>query len=552
MTEEAARRDPGALDFRDGVVAFVLIVLPVAVYSGAIAQLWTGDDTQILKHALSHPLAAVFTVPAVWRELSWLYFTPLVDVSTRLDAALFGLAPAGWYVHHLAVMGIDAALLYLLMRGWLPRAAAALAALLFLTGPPLAEVSRQLWSRHYVEGLAWALVSLLLFRRAVPRGSGPWALAAGAAGLAAMLGKEVFAAVPLVALALPWGTLRNRLRAAIPLLLALAGYLAWRNSMVGYWGGVGRGGKSLLDPLRRAAFQLALFPDLVLGVWPAAGLALFALALVLLRPTRTQTVTILLVLGAVLAPLSVLSDPPAGRYAIVPMAALAAFLAAAVTAGWSSGGPRRWFAALLAAALLIPALAAGRATFGAAGAAAARGRAETLFYTSDSGPGDVLYRPVEPAWYFEGLDWLRDRSGAAHGSSVVYDAVALCDRAPSTRLFAYDAASGAVRGDLPGPAAELAAACARLDLTLPLAADLSYRESTLTWRLGPEQGGTWAFLSGESASPLDVPREGSRFILLSGDVKLRLRHERPDGRLGLSPLLTLHVEGGRGTLVWKR
>jgi hypothetical protein len=552
LTEEGAGHHPEALDYRDAVAALVLTALPVGLYSNAVGQWWTGDDTQILKHALSHSLAAVFSVPTVWRELSWLYFTPLVDLSARFDAALFGLEPAAWYVRHLLVIGLSVALLYILMRGWVPRAASVTAAILLLVGSPMAEVSRQLWARHYVEGLACAFLSLLLLRWAVGRGGWPAALGAGVAGLVAMLGKEVFAAIPFVALVLPWGAMRRRFRASVPLFVALASYLVWRNAMVAYWGGIGGGGKALIEPVRRSAAYLQHFPGTLLGVRAAAGLALFVLALVLLRPTRPQAAAIVLVTGLVLAPLSLLSDPPAGRYAIVPLAAVAALVGTAVGTGLDVGGVRRLLAVLLVVGTLVPALITGRNAFAVAAPVAARSRAEALFYARRSRQNDVLYRPVEPAWYFDGLDWLQARSRGGGTGSVVYDGVALCDRVTPSRIFAYDATLGGVVPEPSGPVAEIAATCARLDRTMPLSADLTYRNSTLTWRLGPDQVGTWAFLSGETAAPFFVGREGSLVIRLTGDVKLRVKHETPDDRLGLSPLLTLRVADGRGDLEWKK
>ncbi|MFI5197208.1 MAG: hypothetical protein ACHQJD_01190 [Thermoanaerobaculia bacterium] len=546
MTEGAARPDPEARDFRDVAAALVLTAMPVVLYAPAAGQWWTGDDTQILKHALSHSLRGVLTVPSEWRELSWLYFTPLIDASVRLDAALFGLQPAAWYVRHLLVIGLTAALFYALMRGSVGRVASAAAALLLLAASPVAEVSRQLWVRHYVEGLACAFLSLLLFRRAVV-GRGGWlaAFGAGVAGLVAMLGKEVFAAVPLVALALPWGAMRRRSRAAVPLLVALAGYLVWRNAMVGYWGGNRSGGIGLLEPVRRALAYLELFPNTLVGVPAAAGLALLALALFLLRPSRAQAAAIVLVAGLVLAPLSLLSDPPAGRYAIVPLAAVAALIGTAAGEGLNAGGARRLLAVLLLAGALVPASVKGHIAFAAAAPAAARSRAEAIFYARQSRPGDVLYRPVEPAWYFDGLDWLGARSGKGGPRAVVYDPITLCDgRVDSAHVYAYDPKTGSVASGLPEPLAEIAATCARLDRTMPLSVDLTYRDSTFAWRLGPDQGGTWAFLSGEGGAPFSASREGSLFIRFLGDVNLRVRHETPDGRLGLSPPLTLHVRDG--------
>ncbi|MFI5119172.1 MAG: hypothetical protein ACHQM4_02100 [Thermoanaerobaculia bacterium] len=536
---------PGNLDRRDAGAACALIALPLALYLKAAAQFWSGDDTQILKHTLSHSLAGILTVPAEWRELSWLYFTPLVDLSTKLDLSLFGLEPHGWYLRHLLVLGVAASLLYVFLRGWVGRVASAAAALFLLAGPPVAEVARQLWARHYVEGLAFALAALLLFRRAVARGSWPAALAAGASGLAAMLGKEVYAVVPLVALALPCETFRRRLRAALPLVAALAIYLPWRHAMVGYWGGIGKGAESLLEPARRTATSLGTFPAALAGMPAAAGLALAVLALVLLRPSLPQSAMIVFVAALVLAPLSVLRDAPAGRYALVPVVAAAALAAAAAEAGLCAGGVRGALGVLLLAGILVPAAVKGRAVFAAAAPLAARSRTEALFFERQSARGDVLYHPVEPGWYFEGLAWLRSRSHGRVGGSVVYDASVLCDGAGRDHIFAFEAASGDVVRDPPGPAAEIASVCSHLDRMMPISADLTYRESTLTWRLGPDQSGTWAFLSDEAA-PFSVAREGSLFIRFTGDVNLRVRHETADGRLGLSPALTLHVRDGSG------
>ncbi|MGZ6972257.1 MAG: hypothetical protein ACXVID_11375 [Thermoanaerobaculia bacterium] len=60
----------------------------------------------------------------------------------------------------------------------------------------------------------------------------------------------------------------------------------------------------------------------------------------------------------------------------------------------------------------------------------------------------------------------------------------------------------------------------------------------------------YAPVAGDSASPFSVSREGSLFILLTGDVKLRIRHETPDGRIGLSPLLSLQVRDGTASVTW--
>ena len=88
------------------------------------------------------------------------------------------------------------------------------------------------------------------------------------------------------------------------------------------------------------------------------------------------------------------------------------------------------------AGILVPAVVKGHATFAAAAPTAARSRAEGLFFERQSARGDVLYRPVESAWFFDALAWLRSRSHAGEPGSVVYDAAVLCDASRQDRIFA--------------------------------------------------------------------------------------------------------------------
>jgi hypothetical protein len=538
LTDAASDAPPP--DRRDAAAAGALVLVPLAAYAPVLSQWWTGDDPQILRHALSHPLLEALTVPAAWRDLTWLYFTPELTVAARFDEALFGLNPAGWYVHHLLVLGAAAALLYVLVRRAAGRVSAFVAALVLLLAPPTAEVARQLWSRHYAAGLALALAALLLHRRAVARTSWAAAAAAGCAALLAMLCKEVYAPLPAVALAWPGGTKRDRVLFSLPLFAALAVYLPWRQAMVGWWGGARDTGETL----RRAAAVGGSFPGSIAGLPVLAGAALFVLALVLFRPSLGEAAGIAMTAAVLVGPLSLLKDLPAGRYSFVPLAAGAALAGAAAGRGFRAGGVRRALAAALLLGLLVPAAVKNRALFAAAAPALERSRAEGLFFAERSEPGDVLYKPVDPAWYFEGLAWLRARAGRGPGGSVLYDGLVLCGSPERPRFFAYDARSGRVAPAATTASADLDAACARLDRAMPLSGSFSYRGSVLSWRLGPDTGGAWALLTGDYASPFVVPREGTHFIPLKGEPTLRVRHEAADGRVGLGPPVTLRVQRG--------
>jgi hypothetical protein len=539
---------PLPLGRRDAAAAGALLLFPLAACAPVLSQWWTGDDTQILKHAFSHSLREVLTVPAAWRELSWLYFTPQLEAAARVDGALFGLRPAGWYAHHLLVLGAAGALLYVLLRRAAGRLAAFLAALFFLLGPPAAEVSRQLWARHYAAGLALSFAALLLYRAAVARRSWAVAAAAGSVALLAMLCKEVFAPLPAVALVWPCGSRQDRARFAIPLFGALAVYLPWRQAMVGWWGGV----SEAAEPLRRAAATAGSFPGALAGLSPLLGAILFAVALVLLRPTLEEAAGVAAIAALLVGPLSLLRDPPAGRYALAPLAAAAALAGTAAGRGFRDGGARRALAAAFLLGLIVPAAAKGRTLFAAAAPTLARSRAEGLYYVERSAPGDVLLAPVEPGWFFDGARWLRAHEGRGPGGVVLYDTVPLCGHPVSGRLVAFDAAAGEVAEISGARREEIDRSCARLDPAMPLSVRLSYRDGVLRWRLGPDRSGSWSFLGGDTAEPFPASSEGSYGVRLTPVVTLRVKHETQDGRIGLSPPFTMQIRDGaaEASLAW--
>ncbi len=87
-----------------------------------------------------------------------------------------------------------------------------MAALLFPAGSPLAYISEQLMTRHCIEGLVLALMSLYMFTRCLNKPAiGAWAASVGCY-LLAVTCKEVY--VPLVLLLpfIPRGPVRARLR----------------------------------------------------------------------------------------------------------------------------------------------------------------------------------------------------------------------------------------------------------------------------------------------------------------------------------------------------
>ncbi len=186
---------------------------------------------------LSNPLSA-FTNPRVLREFTTgRALVPMQLVSYWADVRLAGFSPHAAYLHQTASFLAALLALYLLLSRVLEgrKLAAALAALLWALTPATAVVAQFLATRHYLEGMLFALLAAyLLLRAPKTRGARRRWLQAAVYGcsVVAMLYKEVFAPLlVLLLLACAW-RFRRRGQAAAALVLALC-YAAYRFWMLG-------------------------------------------------------------------------------------------------------------------------------------------------------------------------------------------------------------------------------------------------------------------------------------------------------------------------------
>jgi len=336
------------------VVPPVLLAAAVCLLHGnAVSGFWRFDDPQMLDFARHQPLIESFFRPDVWQKLGAPFFTPLLTFSYAIDDALFDLIPSGFYLHHLASLFLAAWMTTRLLRRWTPSVQATLGGILFLTGFPVTVVAQQLMTRHYIEGLVFAIAALICFHDASHRPGRAWTGAL--CYLLAMLAKEVYAPLILfLFVATDWRTSGPpRLRRLAPYLLAAAAYLPWRQAMLGGVGGYTTrlipDSAELLDFLRGSL------------VWTLGdGHGTFTVALALLttgvllcgirtRALRPATLTVAaLLLAAPLLPVMISStqaEAPAyfipHRYLFLPWWALSCALALALSP------PRRTMAAPL-------------------------------------------------------------------------------------------------------------------------------------------------------------------------------------------------------------
>lgn len=548
-TKVSARRRAAGLDL---LAVCALAGLAWLLYSAILGLWWTNDDFFQMRYVLTHrPLDYTFR-PAVWRELPFQMLTPLLFLSLHLDLGLFGLAPAGFYLHQLLALSLAAAAFYLLLRLWLPRPLSFAGGVLFLAGAPAAATAGPLMCRHYLEGAGLALLSAWSFVRAV-RTEGRTrrqrlALVSALLYLLASLAKEIFVPLVLVLLVLPEGRWRERVRRGLPHLAALAVYIGYRLFMLGMlFGGYGwvitprdlprlavaLPGKMLSDlagnhPLGWAALA-------ILGAGALAGLAL-----------RRSALPVALV-GAAVAVLPVLpvSTHLHLRYALVPwIAAVAAFVCGcgAMAAMTVRGRRAAWpvYAAVVAAC--CAAGFAGRSAWAASSGELERMTAENRFYLTMP-PNSLLRNPQGPGAAMSELRWFKeDFWKLGKGARWSYDDFYLCQSsAPRLRVWSYDAAARRIAE----VTADLSLLCsrhhARLRAGAPLTASFRWHDRQLFWDLGPYPDGKYAFLLAEGTGLLEVPSGGGHQTGGARSLSLRIRYESADGWLTYSPELELDL-----------
>jgi hypothetical protein len=166
-----------------------------------------------------------------WQQLPNKVFTPLLFLSLKLDWSAWGNDARAFYIHHLVSLAVLAIAMYLVARLWLTPLPAFTTALLAISGPPFCEIAEQLFHRHYLEGLIFALASVGLFVKSVrSEKTGVWS---AIAYFAAMAAKEVYVPLMAILLAIPERDWRTRARRLVPHCVALSVYLIWRLAMLG-------------------------------------------------------------------------------------------------------------------------------------------------------------------------------------------------------------------------------------------------------------------------------------------------------------------------------
>ena len=543
---------------RDVVAILILAVLPWLFFRPLpSAGWWTGDDTAILYSIIRYGALKAFYDPYVWHHLSITNYTPMVNLSYKLDYMLFGMNPKWFYVHQLLIASVVLVLLYVLLRIYTGFFASFGASLLFLTSLPFSVPVLFIWCRHYLEGMIFIILSFIVLEMSCRKGSFTLCFLSAVAYLIAALYKEIF--VPLVAVhlvaILSYKSLRKKGIFAFPFILAALLYSALRVYMLG--SGMLSGAAITLESLKsleHGIYNLAFkptFPMILLVM--LAPLARARFPVFSNRPLLTLLVALLLSCLVMLPVAGYLRSPLMASLRVSLAVALCVFIleAAAVEYVIKGVGNKLLtvpaFVALLASALMNTHQM--RSAFPVALRLYKHNKKVVDLISSPSGPSCVVVLPLERGYFYRFAYFLLNHKtpkilGVCYYPCVCLKALkeagihkGLCVVTP-TGVEPYTPSCRGYRN-------------------APLSVSVSYGDHIIRWSFGPYEGMYKVYLSDDGVLPTSyyiVSKLGRTHITESYEDKLVfwVAYTSPEGWTTVSPKLTLRTDKEGDQVVWHR
>lgn len=247
-----ARRLPRA------AAPWIVLAAVLAFYGRALGRPFTSEDFLLVRFLGENPpwrdLLSLFTTP--WLEISVVrFYRPVSTLLYGLEIAAFGANPIGYNVVHVLVHGINAVLLWAIVRrlvaGPEPDAITPLAASLLFAVYPL-HPNAVLFGASFATLFAatflfGSLLAWLRFRESGARIDLAIALGLFALGLGSYEAAAVFPAV--IAASEPLVSGRRRPLSLLPFFVLTGLYFLLRKSLFGVFvGGYEEQGRSLLSP----------------------------------------------------------------------------------------------------------------------------------------------------------------------------------------------------------------------------------------------------------------------------------------------------------------
>ena len=541
--------------YRDAQAIMLLLLLIVLLFHDAVSGYWRYDDTFILWHALNSKGLSAFYNPSVWQQLSAANLTPWATFSFKVDLKLAGISPQFFYIHQLFSLGLVAIAAYALCRQWVSTFWAWLCVCLFLVGAPVAVVANQLMTRHYLEGMLFALLAMLAFVLALRQQRLAWAVAGALAYALATTAKEVY--VPLVLLVFvipPFNNFSLRLRLAVPYVCVAVLYVFWRQYMLGVTlGGYVETSAITGFPVVEILRSAARLPEFIFGPgwrWPTllAAAAVVA-ASIANRSLFPLACALVVVVFAPLIPLfaaGLLTTADRLLFVFWFVASMTSVLAISRSATFISSNKIAQYVVGGTVCLILAAFAFNQSV------AASRGFADVnreydvhgrFIFRADARDAFVPTQLiVNNYWYVASLCDIKRRMGMACPQSLIRG---LPVRSDFERLYVYDPTQKAM-ADISYRRNDEIARIKWVDSLRPLSVWLESNES-LRWRFGPYDNGHY-YIASPRYGRYHFQKSGLLRIGLS-DLSFYIQYESPEGWITSSPLL--HVRRGQ-SVDWQR
>jgi len=272
------------------------------------------DDPQHVWFSAKNSISEILFNPSTYwyMYLNPPAFTPMLDLSFKIDSYFFKANPTGYNLHSFLSLFLTASMLYVFLRLYVPRIAAFCGTTLFIVNPTTIAVTGWLSTRHYIEGMFWALLTLYLVKTH-DREKGKFRyILSGITYLLASLNKEVYVILPAVAFLISKGNATERFRKTLPLWTGLILYIPYRIYMLGGRAGGYPGSVWNVEGIIENFFKLPYITlNLLLGkFWFIAALFLVGLSVAFLIKKGFYSYSMIFVAYSILvSPIVILSNP---------------------------------------------------------------------------------------------------------------------------------------------------------------------------------------------------------------------------------------------------
>jgi hypothetical protein len=217
-------------------VAIVVLIFVIGnFYFQLLKGYFQSDDISWIWFSATKSVGDIFFSPVDYRAIGSSNFTPMLGLSFKVDWLLFRMEPWGYYIHNIIAVLAAGFALFLFMRHYAGSLTSFISFILFLLNPVVFYVTSWSSTRHYIEGLFFALISLYLTLRA--ERAGKVSLLNGGFYLLSALSKEIYVVLPLITVIILNDRLMQRVRNTISLWIGLLIYSLWRLWILGGMGG---------------------------------------------------------------------------------------------------------------------------------------------------------------------------------------------------------------------------------------------------------------------------------------------------------------------------